>query len=133
MGYQQEEPLRRHNVLHEVAEVVRSRAPVKKTLNIILTRIRKLCESVEFGLAELERCEDRPQKGQSPSKQLPHLLDRSRPVNSIRVEFAEEMLVIAKGTAERWYTRPCFQKTSEAARILALVVLLEFLQLADSG
>lgn len=62
MGYQQEEPLRRHNVLHEVAEVVRSRAPVKKTLNIILTRIRKLCESVEFGLAELERCEDRPQK-----------------------------------------------------------------------
>jgi hypothetical protein len=133
MGHQQEEPLRRHNKLHEVAEVVRSRAPVKKTLNIILTRIPKLCESVEFGPAELERCEDRPQKGQSPSEQLPHLLDRSRPVNSIGVEFVEETLVVAKGTAEWWYTRPFFQKTSEATRILALVVLLEFLQLADSG
>jgi hypothetical protein len=120
-------------VSHEVAEVVRSRAPVKKTLNIILTRIRALCESFEFGPAELERCEDRPQNGQSPTKQLPHLLDRSRPVNSIRVEFVEEMLVVTNGTAERWYTRLCFQKTSEAARILALVVLLEFLQLADSG
>jgi hypothetical protein len=87
MWYQQEEPLRRHNVLHEVAEVVRSRAPVKKTLNIILTRIRKLCESVEFGLAELERCEDRPQKGQSPSTQLQHLLYRSRAWHSYRCEF----------------------------------------------
>jgi hypothetical protein len=133
MGHQQEEPLRRYNLLHEVAEVVWSRAVVKKTLNIILARIRKLCESVEFGLTELERCEDRPQKGQSPSKLLPHLLDRSRPVNSIRVEFAEEMLVVANGTAEWWYTRTCFQETSEAARILALAVLFEFLQLADSG
>jgi hypothetical protein len=133
MGHQQEEPLRRHNELHEVAEVVRRRAPVKKTLNIIGPRIRKLCESVEFRLAELERCKDCPQKGQSPSKQLPHLLDRSRPVNSSRVEFVEELLVVAKGTAEWWYTRPCFEKISEAARILALVVLLEFLQLANSG
>jgi hypothetical protein len=62
-------------VLHEVAEVVRSRAPVKKTLNIILTRMRKECESVEFGPAELEWREDHPQKVQRPSKQLVHLLE----------------------------------------------------------
>jgi hypothetical protein len=54
-------------------------------------------------------------------------------VNSSRVEFIQELLVVAKGTSEWWYTRPRFEKTSEAACILALVVVLEFLQLTDGG